>query len=304
MKIAVVGVGGVGGYFGGRLAQAGYDVTFVARGATLEALRTKGLRVESIKGDLHLPHVKATEKLTEEVDVVLMAVKAWQLEEATKAIASTNATVVPMQNGIDAPTILANQFANVLGGLCAIISFIVEPGHIKHPASEPTVMFGELDNTRSERAERLLEAFTKAGVNAEIPRDIHRSMWAKFLFITPLSAMGAITRVPVGAWRASSELRDLTTRALEEIVALARAQHIDLGEDAVAKTWERYDDLAPEATASLQRDIMQGKRSELEAQLGAVVRVGRQHGIATPVNAMLYHCLLPQERQASGNAGG
>ena len=304
MKIAVVGVGGVGGYFGGRLAQAGIDVTFIARGATLEALRSRGLRVDSIKGDFQLPQVKATDKLTEPVDVILFAVKAWQLEEAAAAIGTTDAVVVPMLNGVEAPKVLGNYFTNVLGGLCAIISFIVEPGHIRHPASEPTVMFGELDHTRSARAEALLDAFLQAGVTAEIPRDIHRSMWTKFLFIAPLSGMGAITRVPVGAWRESAELRDLTTRALEEIVAIAKARHIDLGADAVARTWERYDALAPDATASMQRDLMQGKRSELEAQLGAIVRLGREHGIATPVNAMLYHCLLPQERRNAALPGG
>jgi 2-dehydropantoate 2-reductase len=300
MKIAVVGAGGVGGYFGGRLAQAGYDVTFVARGRTLEALRTNGLRVESIKGDFHLPHVQATEKLSEPVDVILMAVKAWQLDEAARAIGPTDATVIPLQNGIDAPILLANHFTNVLGGLCAIISFVVEPGHIHHPASEPSVLFGALDHSPSERAEQLLEAFTKAGVKAEIPRDIHRSMWSKFLFIAPLSAMGAITRVPVGIWRADEELRRLTTRALEEIVALARAKHIDLGDDAVARTWERYDALAPDATASMQRDIMEGKPSELDAQLGAIVRLGEEHGVATPVASMLYHCLLQQELANAG----
>lgn len=163
-------------------------------------------------------------------------------------------------------------------------------------------MFGELDNSRSERAERLLDAFLQAGVKAEIPRDIHRSMWTKFLFIAPLSGMGAITRVPAGVWRADKELRDLTTRALEEIVALATAKNIDLGDNAVAKTWERYDALAPDATASMQRDIMEGKPSELEAQLGAIVRLGAQHSIATPVTSMLYHCLLPQERRARDNA--
>lgn len=307
MKIAVVGAGGVGGYFGGRLAHAGIDTTFIARGATLDALRTRGLRVDSIKGDFVVERVSATDAPAEKVDAVLMAVKAWQLPDAARSIVpilKDDTMVVPLENGIDAPDVLAGIVGRerVLGGLCAIVSFLVAPGHVRHPASEPVVMFGELDNHRSERAERLLAAFAKAGVNAEIPRDIHRSMWTKFLFIAPLSGIGAITRVPVGVWRTDPELRDRTTRALEEVAALAAAKNIDLGDDAVAKTWDRYDALAADATSSMQRDIMEGKPSELDAQLGAIVRLGARHAIATPVTAMLYHCLLPQERLARQNA--
>src|SRR5699024_4050822 len=141
--------------------------------------------------------------------------------------------------------------------------FIVQPGHIRHAAFEPVVMFGELDNRRTERVDRLMDAFDRAGVKVEVPQDIRRSMWTKFLFIAPMSGIGAVTRVPVGVWRASPEIRAIATSILEEMCAVSAAEGFDLGPDPVRKTWERYDALAPTSTASMQRDIMEGKPSEL-----------------------------------------
>lgn len=312
MRIAVIGAGGVGGYFGGRLAQAaaqaGHDVTFIARGATLAALQRNGLRVDSILGDFVLDRVQATDDPASvgKVDAILMTVKAWQIPDAAANLSpmiGADTLVVPLENGIDAPDVLANIVGreHVAGGLCAIVSFVVEPGHVKHAASEPIVMLGELDNQRTERVERLRDAFVSAGVNAEIPPDIHRSMWTKFLFIAPLSGFGAITRVPVGVWRSDPEIRSLVTRSLHEIVELARARGVDLGGDeAVRRTWERYDALAPDATSSMQRDIMEGKPSELDAQLGAIVRLAGESGVGAPITSIVYHALLPQERRARG----
>lgn len=303
MRIAVVGAGGVGGYFGGKLAHAGVDTTFIVRGATLDALRERGLRVDSIHGDFVVNPVQATDQPQGVFDAILLAVKAWQIPEATRQVLpllGKDTMIVPLENGIDAADVIAGIAGreHTAGGLCAIVSFIVEPGHIKHAASDPFVMFGELDNSRSERIERLLEAFQRAGINAQIPPDIHHSLWSKFLFIAPLSAVGALTRVPAGVWRADAEVRELVTSALNEIVALAKARGIDLGEDAVEKTWQRYDNLAPDATASLQRDVMDRKPSELDAQLGAIVRLARESNVPVPVSETLYRLLLPQERLA------
>jgi len=307
MKIAVIGAGGVGGYFGGRLAQAGIDTAFIARGATLAALREHGLRVESVNGDFTLAHVNASNDPSTigKVDAVLVAVKAWQMTEALANIApllGEETIVVPMENGIDAPDVLLKHVdaKHVVGGLCAIVSFVVAPGHIKHAASEPVVMFGELDHSASARTEALRDAFIQANVKAEIPPDIHRSMWTKFLFIAPLSGVGALTRVPVGAWRAMPEVRAIADAMLREIVMVATARDIDLGEDAILKTWQRYDALAPASTASLQRDVMEGKPSELDAQLGAVVRLAEASGVEVPVTRMVFSALLPQERAARG----
>jgi 2-dehydropantoate 2-reductase len=301
VKIAVIGVGGVGGYFGGRLAQAGHDVTFLARGATLEALRTRGLRVDSILGDFVLDRVNVTNTGT--FDAILMAVKAWQLPDAAAQILpmlGDDTMVVPLENGIDAPEILANIVGpqHVVGGLCAIVSFIVAPGHIRHAASEPIVMFGELDHRASDRVERLRAAFASANVHVEVPPDIQRSMWTKFLFIATMSGIGALTRVPVGVWRADAEVRAMADRSLREVLALATARGIDLGSDAIERTWQHYDGLAPDSTSSMQRDIIDGKPSELDAQLGAIVRLARESGVETPVTSMIYHALLPQEHRA------
>lgn len=315
-RIAVIGVGGVGGYFGGRLAQAGADVIFIARGATLDALRTRGLRVDSIAGDFHLDRVQATDDPSSigSVDAVIIAVKTWQVPEVAEQIRpliGPESFAVPFENGMDAPTQLAAVLGetHVLGGLCGIVAFIAAPGHIRHIGADPTCMFGELDNRRSARAERLLDAFSRAtGVHAEIPPDIHRSMWTKFLFIAPMSALGAATRVPVGVWRSMPETRALAEAATREVLALAHARGVALAPDAVERTMARFDGLPPESTSSLQRDVMDGKPSELDAQLGAVVRMGRELGVPTPVHEALYSTLLPQEerarRQASAVSAG
>ena len=301
----MVGVGGVGGYFGGRLAQAGIDTAFIARGATLKALRSNGLRVESIGGDFTIAKVTATDdpKSVGPVDAVLFATKAWQIPgaaEKAKPLIGKETVAVPLENGMEAPDQLSQVFGrqHVLGGLCGIVSYIVAPGHIRHAATDPFVMFGELDNSTSDRVERLRASFERAGVKADVPADIHRSMWSKFLFIAPMSAIGALTRLPIGAWRSIPDTRQLAMLALREMVAVAAARGVILGDDPVERTLERYDGMAPDSTSSLQRDIMEGKPSELEAQAGAIVRMGRAAGVATPVCEVLYQLLLPQERKA------
>jgi 2-dehydropantoate 2-reductase len=305
MRIAIAGAGGVGGYFGARLAAAGEDVAFLARGRTLEALRTRGLRVESIKGDVTLDRVHASDDAASigEVDVVLVAVKAWQVPElaaALRPLLGRDTIVIPLQNGIEAPEQLAAVLGreHVGGGLAGIVSFVVEPGHVRHAGAEPLIAFGELDNRRSDRCERLLRALQRAGVNAEVPPDIHRSMWTKFVFITPMSGIGAVSRVPVGVWRAVAETRAVAERAVREVISVANAHGITLAENAVELTMARYDGLPPESTASLQRDVIDGKPSELEAQLGAVSRMAAAAGVPAPVHDTLYAALLPLERKA------
>ena len=311
MRIAVVGIGGVGGYFGGKLASSGVDTVFIARGATLDALRSRGLRVESINGDFFVDDAHATDDPSSvgPVDVVIFATKAWQLPEAAekaKPMIGKNTVAVPLENGMEAPDQLALAFGRerVLGGLALIVSYVVAPGHIRHAAIEPAVMFGELDNSRTERVEKLRETFERAGIKAEIPQDIHRSMWSKFLFIAPMSTIGALTRLPIGLWRSIPESREIAVRALREMVAVAAARGVDLGADAVDRTLERYDAMSLESTSSLQRDIMEGKPSELDAQAGAIVRMGRDAGVPTPVCETLYSLLLPQERKVRGSMTG
>jgi 2-dehydropantoate 2-reductase len=307
MRVAVFGSGGVGGYFGGRLAQAGEEVTFIARGEHLEAIRGKGLRVDSLNGDFIIRPAQANDdpKRVGEVDVVLAGVKAWQVPEAALAMqpmVGEDTFVVPLENGVDAPTQLAAVLGSehVLGGMCQISAFIEAPGHIRHVGLNPYVAFGELDRQRSERAEKLREAFERAHVNAEVPDDIHISMWEKFLFIAAISGVGAVTRAPVGISRSIPETRQLLEQAMQEIVAVARARKVMLSDDAVARKMAFVDSLPPSVTASMQRDIIDGRKSELGSQNGAVVRMGLEAGIPTPVNTYLYYSLLPQELRARG----
>ncbi len=309
MKIAIIGVGGVGGYFGGKLAKAGVDTIFIARGATLDALRSKGLRVDSIAGDFVVERVNATDDPSSvgSVDAVIFTTKAWQIPDAAakaKPLIGKDTVAVPLENGMEAPDQLASAFGreHVLGGLCGIVSYIVAPAHIKHVAIEPFVMFGELDNSHTPRVERLQQTFERAGIKTDIPPDIHRSMWSKFLFIAPMSAIDALTRTPVGAWRSIPETREIAIRAMHEMIAIAKARGIDLGDDAIERTLARYDGMAPDSTSSLQRDIIEGKPSELEAQAGAIVRMAHEAKVATPVCETLYALLLPQERRARGDA--
>jgi 2-dehydropantoate 2-reductase len=311
LKIAVVGIGGVGGYFGGKLAVAGVDTVFIARGATLQALRSRGLRVDSINGDFFVDDAHANDNPAEvgPVDAVIFATKAWQTPHAAaqaKPMIGPNTVAVPLQNGMDGPDQLSQAFGkkHVLGGLCGIVAYSVAPAHIRHAAIDPFVMLGELDNSRTERVERLQQTFVGAGIKADVPQDIHRSMWSKFLFIAPMSAIGALTRVPVGVWRSMPETREIAVQALREMIAVAAARGVDVGTDAVERTLERYDGMSPESTSSLQRDIMDGKRSELDAQAGAIVRMGREAGVKTPVFEMLYSLLLPQERKVRGSMTG
>lgn len=307
MRIAVFGAGGIGGYFGGRLAQAGEDVVFIARGDHLKAMLTHGLRVDSVKGDFVLKPVKATDDPAQAgiVDVILVGVKAWQVTNAAEAMrpmVGLETFVLPLQNGLEAPTQLAAVLGDqhVLGGLCGLSTFIVGPGHIRHAGAEPFVRFGELDNRPSDRVKLLQKVFKRAGVIAEIPQDIQVALWMKFLFITAWSGVGAVTRTPLGVWRSLPETRQMAESALQEIIIVAQARDIALPENAMPTTMNMYDSFPPDITSSMQRDIAEGRPSELDAQIGAVVRFGKEADVATPLHRLIYNSLLPMELRARG----
>ncbi len=304
MKIAIFGTGGVGGYFGARLAQHGHEVAFIARGAHLEAIRSQGLRVESLLGDVHIQPAQATDHPEEigPVDAVLVGVKAWQVSEAARAmrpLVGAHTLVLPLQNGVDAPEQLASVLGaeHVLGGMCKISSFIAAPGHIHHAGITPYIALGELDNRRTQRGEALHTALSGAGIEAEIPPDIQAAMWGKLTFIASFSAVGAVTRLPAGAWRDVPPTREMLIAAMREIVQVGQAEGVAVGETTVQNALAFTDSVPEGATASMQRDIMAGRPSELEAQIGAVVRRGRKYAVPTPVNTFLYAALLPQEQR-------
>jgi 2-dehydropantoate 2-reductase len=295
----------VGGYFGGRLAAAGNSVAFIARGATLDALRRDGLRVESPLGDISLPEVEATENPAEvgEVDAVILGVKAWQVPgvaEAVLPMVGETTAILPLQNGVEAADQVAavHGIDHTLGGMCRIVAFVVEPGRIRHQGVDPFVALGELDNRRSERVERLAAAFAAAGVDAKVSPDIQSSIWQKMLFIAPVSGVGAVTRVPIGALRSCPETNDLLRGAMEEVAALAAARGVALADDAIDKTLKFVDGLPEDLTSSMQRDVMDGRPSELEALNGAVVRLGREAGVPTPIHGFIYAALAPMEAVA------
>lgn len=309
MRIGVVGAGGVGGFLGGRLARAGHDVFFIARGAHLAAMQKYGLEVDSAGGNFRIDPVRATDDplTVGPVDAVIVAVKTWQLRDAAPSIApllGPDTAVLPLLNGIEASDVLSEVVGkeHVLGGLCRIAVEVAAPGYIIHSAIEPSVILGELDDRPSVRVRRLQEAFKESGVNAEIAKDIGAALWEKFMMIVTWSGIGAVTRAPVGVWRALSGTRSMAEASLGEVVALAHARGIALSEDRVGETLDFLDNVAHEGTASMQRDIVAGRPSELESQNGAVVRLGVAAGVPTPTHSFIYHALLPQERASRGGA--
>ena len=295
MRIAVFGTGGVGGYFGGRLAQAGHDVTFIARGEHLNAIKSNGLRVDSPAGDFVVFPAKATDDVREagEVDLVILGVKAWQVPEAArmmKPLVGPLTTVLPLQNGVEAVSQLVAELGadKVIGGLCRIVSFVVGPGHIRHTGFTPTIIIGELDNRRTERIEKIEQEFNGAGLDTSVATDIQVALWTKFLFIASFSGVGAMANAPAGVTRTDPKWRTLMRQAMEEIYRLAHARGVNLPPDSIDAVMASVDALPEDATSSMQRDIAAGKPSELEAQNGAVVRMAREAGIDVPAHQLIY----------------
>ena len=298
MRIVIFGTGGVGGYFGGRLAQAGGDVTFIARGEHLRAIKANGLRVDSTSGDFVVSPAQATDDVSEvgETDLVVLGVKAWQVPDAARAIrpvVGPNTTVVPLQNGVEAVSQLVAELGpdNVIGGLCRIVSYFVAPGHIRHAGFTPTIIIGELDNRHRERIEKIAQVFQHAGLDTTIAPDIQVALWTKFLFIASFSGVGAVADAPAGVLRSDPKWREQMQSAMEEIYALAHARGVELPSDSVAKVMGAIDSLPADATSSMQRDIVAGKPSELESQNGAVVRMAQESGVDVPTHRSIYETL-------------
>lgn len=308
MRIAIYGAGAVGAYFGGRLAQAGAEVIFIARGEQLAALQAQGLRVTSIAGDFVVQPAQATADpaTVGPVDLVIVAVKTWQVPavaEAMRPLMGPDTVVLPLQNGVEAPGQLATALGkqHVLGGSCVIIAAMVEPGHIRHVGANPAIRMGELDNVRTARIENIQHSFAQAqGMTAEIVGDINVALWQKFLLIASWSGVGAVTRAPIYTICRQPETRQMLTAAMQEIHTVALAHDIALSSTFVPETLATFENLPAGATASMQRDIMQGRPSELEAQTGAVVRLGQAAGVPTPVNNFIYQSLYLMEQKARG----
>ena len=307
MKIAVSGTGAVGGYSGGRLALARYKLQFLARGAHLQAIKEKGLRVESINGDftVHPANVTDDPSGLDVPDVVLVTLKTWQVKEVApklQGVVGPQTTVVPMQNGVEARNELAAIFGEerVVGGTCRIISFIGEPGLIRHTGAEPDTFFGEWDGSPSQRLKALEEAYLKAGVKAEAVSDIQTRLWEKYMFVVAFGTVGAAARVPVGVMRSVPESRSLLEGAMHEIRSLAEARGVPMKEGIVDRFMGYIDKLKVEATTSMQREMADGKPTEFEQWTGGVVRLAQESGVAVPIHDVIYRALAPLEKQARG----
>jgi 2-dehydropantoate 2-reductase len=306
MKVCIYGTGAVGGYFGGRLAQAGHDVTFIARGRHLDAILANGLSVQSINGDFTIHPATATNRPDQvgPVDVVLCCVKSWQISEAAASMRSfigPETVVIPLQNGVEAHTVLSDALGagRVLPGLCKLITMIDGPGRIRHAGADPYLAFGEMDGRKSSRATSIAQAFSQSqGMRVHVSQNIFAQLWKKFMLIAPWGGIGALTRTAIGVIRSLPETRQMLMDSIREVHAVAQANGIGIEERAIGDTIGFIDKLPFEGTASMQRDIMDGRPSELHEQSGAVVRYGEKGDVPTPVNRFIYHSLLPQERES------
>ncbi len=300
MKIAVYGAGGVGGYFGGRLARAGADVHLVARGEHLDAIRRDGLRVESVHGDFEVD-LPATDDPASigPCDVVLVTVKSYDTDEVAVelgALLGEETAVVSLQNGLDNEERLSAAIGpdRVLGGVAYVFSTVREPGVIEHTGGPATVTFGELDGTRSERGERLLEWCERAdGMDATLSGSIKTVLWEKAAFICAQAGMTAAVRLPLGRIRDAPESWEMYRRIVEEVCRVGRATGVDLPQGTVDRWIEFADGLDGDSYSSLHYDLTHDKPIELEALHGAVVRRGRENDVAVPANEAVYAILRP-----------
>jgi 2-dehydropantoate 2-reductase len=298
MRVVVMGTGGVGGYFGARLAKSGCDVGFVARGRQLAALREGGLRVDSPLGDLSLPSVQASDNPADfgEADVVLFGVKLWDTAEAAQLIRPSigaDTAVVSFQNGVMKDDILKEALGarHVIGGVCYIAATIAEPGVIRHTGTMQKLVFGEYGGAVTPRVERLRDACVKAGIDVEVPPSIERAIWEKFVFLVALSGTTTLARTPIGPIRANERARAFFQDVMDEVVQVARAEGIELPPDYAAQRIAFADQLPATMTSSMHGDLDRGGRLEVEWLSGDVVRRGRRLGIATPCNRAIYDVL-------------
>jgi 2-dehydropantoate 2-reductase len=312
MRLAIVGAGGAGGLFGGRLAHSGCDVTFVARGAHLAAMRAQGLVIESrAHGELRLPSVKVTDDPATigAVDLVILAVKLWDTEAAARAvkpIVGPGTAVLSLQNGVIKDDILRREFgeAAVIGGVAYVAARIARPGVIEQTGPLQRVIVGEYGGRRSARVEALAAALLKAGVQAEISDDIRRTLWEKYTFLVGLSGATATMRLPIGPIRENAQTRSFLLDLMKETVAVGRALGVALPQDYAEQRLAFADSVAPDMTSSLHHDLERGNRLEVEWLSGGVVKLGRAAGVATPANRAVWDILALHAGGRNNRPGG
>jgi 2-dehydropantoate 2-reductase len=289
MRILIMGSGGVGGYFGGRLAQAGFDVTFVARGAHGDALRAQGLRLKSAAGDLHLPQVKVIQNPADAgtVDLVLFSVKLWDTvaaAQALKPVLGPDTAVISFQNGVVKDELIAQALGaeHVAGGAAYIAATIGEPGLIVHNGAMARLVFGEHDGRSSERLSHFAQACTTAGITHELTPRIALALWEKFVFLASLSAATTLARLPIGPIRDHPRARSFLHDLFHEAVQVGRAEGVPLPPEFAESRLAFADTLPATMTSSMHHDLQRGNRLELPWLSGDVVERGRRLGVATP----------------------
>ena len=298
MKIAVVGTGGVGGYFGGRLAVAGEEVTFIARGSHLEAMRAHGLRVSSYHGDFVVQPIEATHDPSKvgPVDVVMVAVKLWDVEAMAEVIGpllGAETAVISFQNGVDAEEMLAARIGweHVVGGIAYITASIAGPGQIEQMGAAARLVVGEMDGHRSPRVEEFAAACQRAGIDIAVSADIQKELWTKFVYICALSGVTTLTRSTIGPIMNDPDTRQLFQSCLEEVDAVARAKNVRLDADVVQRHLAWAEGLPPGARSSMLVDLERGNRLEVPWLNGTVARLGAELGVDTPTNRFIYRAL-------------
>ncbi len=307
MKILIVGSGGVGGYFGGKLAQAGFNVTFIARGKHLEAIQSKGLTIKSTLGDFSLNSVKVTHSLQKirTADIVILALKTWQVKEIAPELAKTlhsNSIVLPLQNGVLATSELQKYIDPklILGGVCKIFSKIESFGVINHFGAKPTLIFGEMSQTITPRAKQLQLMFEQANIYSILSDNIQGELWKKFILICS-SGLLAVSKTTYGEIRERKEMRQMLIDLFQEVHLLSQKENVDVPTDYVTTLMKIVDSYPHTTTNSLTRDIWQNKPSEIEHQNGTVVQLAKKHGIDLPINQFVYYSILPMESKARKN---
>lgn len=300
MKIAFLGAGGIGGFLGARLAAAGEDVVFIARGAHLAAMQRDGLRVKSPEGEVHLPRVRATGDPGEigPVDVIVAGVKLWDLESAMRGalgLVGAGTTIVGFQNGVEKEAILARIAGaqHVVGGIAYISTEIESPGVILKKGVLERFILGELDASESARIRALYAVFSKAGIKTEIATDVTREIWEKFVFLACNAALTTLLRLPLGPIRENPHSRELLLDALREAVAVARAKRVALPENFAEDRLAFMDQLGPDTRASMSVDLERGNRLEVDWLSGTIARMGRELGVPTPVHRVVADALAP-----------
>jgi 2-dehydropantoate 2-reductase len=299
MKIAIFGSGGVGGYFGGRLAAAGEDVTFLARGAHLTAMQTGGLHITSPQGDVHLPKVQATDRpqAIGPVDVVLFTVKLYDVDSAAATLApliGPDTVVITLQNGVDAMDMVAKHVGadHVAGGAAYIVVVIDKPGHLRHTTAQQLV-FGERDGRRSDRLVAFEQAGIRAGFQAQASTDVESALWTKFVRLATWSGMTTATRSPMGIVRDTPETYEMMMAAIAEVIAVGKAKGVNFPPDLMEGTLNLIKNFPASSKSSMLEDIERGRRLELPWLSGAVVRIGREVGVPTPIHQFITTILTP-----------